>query len=386
MLDRSSQKLTKTEQIAADVGKAIGAGRAVAVETVAFNDPHRPKTCLEIDFPILPVNHVAQIEGNAGKPIYQMSKWWARRRSSVFRSLLLASAMKAPDDPALAAKAVWDVYYANHQKNGALKNLKVADIFMGGGTTLVEGSRLGMDMYGTDLNPVAWFVVKNEFSRVTKEEVQALLNEIEAEVKPQLMPFYACDGPNGETGTWTRLSDGKVMGSNFDPLILQPEERKLYKYEGPEIVYTFWSKHAPCQVTGCGQRTPIMTTPVLAVKTLSIKAWGDRACPSCKRRFDLEHHPVRMAPDVPLLVADDEEPYAILDRDDWTVCPHCSHRHQRSALGKPSKKKKVALTLLMHPEWLKGRRVQHLTALPMAARPKMMQLAPRSGTRSARAI
>ena len=24
------------------------------------------------------------IEGNAGKPIYQMSKWWARRRSSVF--------------------------------------------------------------------------------------------------------------------------------------------------------------------------------------------------------------------------------------------------------------------------------------------------------------
>jgi hypothetical protein len=25
----------------------------------------------------------------AGKPIYQMSKWWARRRSSVFRSLSL---------------------------------------------------------------------------------------------------------------------------------------------------------------------------------------------------------------------------------------------------------------------------------------------------------
>jgi putative DNA methylase len=46
--------------------------------------PEPPKTCLEVDFPILPVNQVAIIEGNAGKPIYQMSKWWARRRSSVF--------------------------------------------------------------------------------------------------------------------------------------------------------------------------------------------------------------------------------------------------------------------------------------------------------------
>jgi len=34
--------------------------------------------------------------------------------------MLLASAMKAPGDPAQAAKAVWEAYYANHQKKGAL--------------------------------------------------------------------------------------------------------------------------------------------------------------------------------------------------------------------------------------------------------------------------
>jgi putative DNA methylase len=136
------------------------------------------------------------------------------------------------------------VYYANHQKKGAFKHLRVADIFMGGGTTLVEGSRLGMQMYGTDLNPVAWFVVKNEFGKVTKEEVQALLDDIEAEVKPQIAPFYACNGPNGEKGIWTRLSDGQVMGENFDPLAIKPHERKLYGYEGPEVTYTFWSKPA----------------------------------------------------------------------------------------------------------------------------------------------
>ncbi|MEZ6152340.1 MAG: DUF1156 domain-containing protein [Pirellulaceae bacterium] len=39
---------------------------------------------------------MSSLEGNAGKPIYQMSKWWARRRSSVFRAMLIAAAVEAP--------------------------------------------------------------------------------------------------------------------------------------------------------------------------------------------------------------------------------------------------------------------------------------------------
>ena len=60
--------------------------------------------------------------------------------------MLLAAATPAPADPSHAAKKVWDVYYANHQKKGALSHLKVLDPFMGSGTTLIEGSRLGMQM------------------------------------------------------------------------------------------------------------------------------------------------------------------------------------------------------------------------------------------------
>ena len=208
------------------VAEAVGAGKAVALETVDFNDPNRPKTCLEVDFPILPVNQVAIIEGNAGKPIYQMSKWWARRRSSVFRSMLIAAATKAPEDTSHAAKLVWDNYYANHQKKGAFKHLKVADVFMGGGTTLVEGSRLGMQMVGNDLNPVAWFVVKQELANVDLEQVKKLLADIEAEVKPQIMPYYYCDGPQGEKGKWTHLPTGKAMPADFDPLAIPRGERK----------------------------------------------------------------------------------------------------------------------------------------------------------------
>lgn len=342
---------TKKEQLAQEVAKAVGAGKAVAMETVDFGDPNRPKTCLEVDFPILPVNQVAIIEGNAGKPIYQMSKWWARRRSSVFRSMLIAAATKAPDDPAHAAKLVWDNYYANHQKKGALKHLKVADIFMGGGTTLVEGSRLGMQMSGNDLNPVAWFVVKQELADVDLDEVKRLLADIEAEVKPQIMPFYYCDGPNGEKGTWTHKPTGKVMSPDFDPLSLKPETRKDYAYEGPEIIYTFWAKHGPCQVTGCGHRTPIMTSPVMAVKTLSVKHW-EHACASCGTEFDIEEAEARMAPDVPLFVAPGEKPYAVLDARGRITCPHCNHTSMVK-LGK-GKNKKIALTLLVHPQWLAG--------------------------------
>jgi putative DNA methylase len=342
---------TKKEQVAEEVAKAVGAGKTVAMETVDFNDPNRPKTCLEVDFPILPVNQVAIIEGNAGKPIYQMSKWWARRRSSVFRSMLIAAATKAPEDKSHAAKLVWDNYYANHQKKGAFKHLKVADIFMGGGTTLVEGSRLGMQMVGNDLNPVAWFVVKQELANVDLDQVKKLLVDIEAEVKPQIMPYYYCDGPEGEKGSWTYLPTKKVMPADFDPLSIPRVERKDYRYEGPEVIYTFWAKHGPCQVTGCGHRTPIMTSPVMAVKTISVKHW-EHSCGKCGNEFHVEEDAARMAPDSPLYVAPSEHPFSVLDRKKGVNCPHCGHTAIVNLCK--GKNKKVELSLLVHPQWLAG--------------------------------
>ncbi len=377
-MDFFEQKKDAKAELREQVAKAVGAGKPVALETVDFNDPNRPKTCLEVDFPILPVNQVAIIEGNAGKPIYQMSKWWARRRSSVFRSMLIAAATKAPEDESHAAKLVWDNYYANHQKKGAFKHLKVADIFMGGGTTLVEGSRLGMQMVGNDLNPVAWFVVKQELANVDLDEVKRLLADIEAEVKPQIMPYYYCDGPEGEKGTWTHLPTSQVMSADFDPLSIPRDERKDYRYDGPEIIYTFWSKHGPCQTTGCGHRTPIMSSPVMAVKTISVKHWG-HSCSSCGGEFHIEQDAARMAPDAPLYVAPTEQPYAVLDSRRGITCPHCGHQSPAQIRSKDGlvidgekgqiklgkgKNKKVELSLLVHPQWLAGSPKQDVNGQP----------------------
>ena len=379
-----SKKELLNEQIAA----AVGAGREVVDETVDFSDPNRPKTCLEVDFPIIPINHIANIEGNAGKPIYQMSKWWARRRSSIFRSMLLAGAMKAPDDESKAAKAVWDRYYANHQTRGSLRHLKVADPFMGGGTTIVEGARLGMQMFGCDLNPVAWFVVKNEIANVDIGELTQLLADVEAEVKPLIMPYYACDGPNGEKGRWfqrkattnrkgspVQLSlgdqteteplqspdDWEELPQSFDIFTVPWEQREQYRYEGPEIIYRFWAKHVPCKREGCGHRTPIMSTPIVAVKTLTVNAWTNVECSGCGNTFDLERHATRMAPDAPLFIAPEEKPFAVMDNEGRFTCPHCGEVKQDALalindspeLG-TSESKKVELTLLIHPKWLEG--------------------------------
>ena len=286
-------------------------GKSVRLPVPDFSDPNRKLTCLEADFPIAQINALSNLEGNAGKPIYQMSKWWARRRSSVFRSMLIAAATEAPDDPTEASKRVWDHYYCNHQKAGSFKKLRVLDCFMGGGTTLVEGSRLGMQMTGVDLNPVAWFVVKNELACSDPEQVKALFDYIESQVKPQIQPFYTTTCPRGHKGRWIDVQSGEAV--EIEPMDLSPEQRPRYRWEGPEVIYTFWAKHGPCQAKGCGHRTPIFRTPVIAEKNLSAN-FVELTCPNCTTNFHAELGETRMAPGAERVVIDEDMPFAELSQ------------------------------------------------------------------------
>ena len=311
--------------------------KPVKVIVPDFADPNRPKTCLEVDFPIVPINALSKLEGNAGKPIYQMSKWWARRRSSVFRAMLIAAATQAPTtkrddgstvvdeagipipDETEAARAVWDLYYSNHQQAEHFSHLKVLDCFMGGGTTLVEGSRLGFQVTGVDLNPVAWFVVKNELACADPGEVRDFFAKIERDVKPVIQPFYTTECPRGHVGRWFQLKgtgnpeDDEKQPTDFDPLTLPPEERKQYRYEGAEVIYTFWAKHGPCSKPGCGHRTPIFRSPVIAEKKLGVK-YLELTCKSCKTAFHAELGSARMAPGAERVVLESEAPFTELSQ------------------------------------------------------------------------
>jgi putative DNA methylase len=402
-------------------------GKPLKVKVPDFSNPNRSKTCLEVDFPLVPINALSALEGNAGKPIYQMSKWWARRRSCVFRALLLAAAMEAPTrkhpdgqpmlgpdgkpivDEDAAAQLVWDAYYANHQLAGNFKNLKVLDPFMGGGTTLVEGSRLGFQVAGVDLNPVAWFIVKNELACTDPAEVKAFFEKIEAEVKPQIQPFYVTDCVGGRKSTWFKPgSDGskEKMPPGFDPISLPPDQRKPYQYDGPEVIYTFWAKHGPCSKPGCNHRTPIFRSPIVATKKLGVK-YLECTCKQCKTAFHAELGDARIAPDAENVVLPNEHRYTVvspgftkrmLEYSEGTKadknrrigelselveteagfnCPRCGSwsgqtvrdvlaMHVRATrmseidkkhlgiLPKAHSKKPVYCTLLIDPDWLKG--------------------------------
>jgi len=375
--------------------------KAIKLPVPDFSDPHRKLTCLEVDFPIAQINALSNLEGNAGKPIYQMSKWWARRRSSVFRSLLIAAATEAPDETDAAAKKVWDHYYCNHQKAENYKNLKVLDCFMGGGTTLVEGSRLGMQMTGVDLNPIAWFVTKNELACSDPEQVKSFFYEIEKQVKPQLQPFYTTTCPRGHKGRWVDTVTGKE--TDIDPINLSPEQRSRFRWEGPELIYTFWAKHGPCQAhlgsQTCGHRTPVFSSMIIAEKKLST-FFIELICPRCGTSFHAELGETRMAPGIERIISKDEKPFSemsqpfarllknyehgtknaradrtaellsMADNENGLKCPVCASfagKHVKNILTHHSyidskkkksdfdiKSKKVQMFLLIHPTWLKG--------------------------------
>lgn len=117
-----------------------------------------------------------------------MHKWWARRPGCLFRAITLYSLLDEDttaddievyepgenqqlgnngldkedliqaigevdmDDP----EPLWDFY----PKDVRIRDKKILDPFMGGGTSLVEASRFDVGSVGVDLNPVAWFVTK----------------------------------------------------------------------------------------------------------------------------------------------------------------------------------------------------------------------------------
>jgi hypothetical protein len=282
---------------------------------------------------------------------------------------------------------------------------------MGGGTTLVEGSRLGFQIAGVDLNPVAWLIVKNELACTDPAEVKAFFDAIEAEVKPQIQPFYVTDGVGGRKGKWFKVAAGgarEEMPADFDPAKLPPSQRKGYQYEGPEIIYTFWAKHGPCPKLGCGHRTPIFRSPIVATKKLGVK-YIPCTCKNkqCGTNFHAELGDARIAPDAEHVVLGNEHPYTVLSpaftkglldyskgtRDEQTErikalyetveqepgfrCPRCGtwsgetprvileKHHNAKTYGEIDKKelrivparngkKAVYCTLLIDPEWLKG--------------------------------
>jgi len=278
----------------------------------------RPGKYIEYDFPLHEVNRLAVKEANAKKPIYTMHKWWARRLSCVFRTILLASAIDWEDWDRLepwrrdddgdfldadgnkltderefhrrkrrdGLNSAWErLYYRLDETANAVirwaftkpvdgssvrltehlasrglgegewgpdaswwqemdwsgrEPITVLDPFMGGGTTIVESLRLGANVVGVDLNPVAWFVVKKETDGCDLDELEKAFRQVEAAVAEEIKQYYRTTCP--------------CCGEQAD------------------VMYAFWVKLAPCFEQTCrrcreNDPVPLYNSLVIARKS-----------------------------------------------------------------------------------------------------------------------
>lgn len=117
-----------------------------------------------------------QIQQNY-RPIIGVHKWFARRPGTLFRGLLLSEFVDKP---------LRDTFYqANH-----LEGLHIADPFMGGGTPLIEANRVGCDVTGIDINPMAYWIVKQEIEHLDLESYSEYASLLVGAVEAKLGHLY----------------------------------------------------------------------------------------------------------------------------------------------------------------------------------------------------
>lgn len=177
------------------------------------------------------------------RPVIGVHKWFARRPGTVFRALILSEFV----GPVLEQQ-----YYRGHDLSG----LVVADPFMGGGTPVLEANRLGCDVVGLDINPMACWIVRQELASLDVESFLLAADQVANEVEAQIGHLY-------ET-TCTKCG-----------------------YEQATVKYALWVKQETCQ--HCGKDSDLFPGQLVAK--------NDRhthfvvACHACNHLNELERLP-----------------------------------------------------------------------------------------------
>lgn len=117
-----------------------------------------------------------QIQQNY-RPVIGVHKWFARRPGSVFRSLLLAEFN--------CQEPLCESYWNSHEYKGV-----IADPFMGGGTPVIEANRLGFHVVGTDINPMAFWIVRQSLGTLDQIEFRRIADEVIEDVEREIGEYY----------------------------------------------------------------------------------------------------------------------------------------------------------------------------------------------------
>lgn len=235
------------------------------------------------------------------RPIYSLHKWWARRPGSTFRCLGLAAltddTITKDDILTRRNSGSHDGLYIdsydqriNPNDEHIDRDVTVLDPFAGGGTTLVELNRIGADVIGYELNPVAWWIEKKSMDDVNLKILKREFEQILSEVRDELGKYYTTIDP--ETG------------------------------QECEVLYYFQSQRIPCQ--RCDEKVQLFPRYQLA-KTKKTRP-GVLYCPNqdCGDRIiELEDRNKGLDKGVKVTLPDGGT--VEVSEDGNEVCPNCGH-------------------------------------------------------------
>ena len=128
-----------------------------------------------------------QIQQNY-RPIIAVHKWFARRPGTLFRGLLLSEFSDRP---------LREMFYQANRFSGT----QVADPFMGGGIPLLEANRIGCDVTGFDINPMAYWIVRQEIEHLNLDDYMAAADSLRETLEKKIGHLYRtrcteCDSPD----------------------------------------------------------------------------------------------------------------------------------------------------------------------------------------------
>lgn len=162
-----------------------------------------------------------QIQQNY-RPVIAVHKWFARRPGTLFRSLLLSE---------FAQGSLREQYF----RTNSLKGIRIADPFMGGGTPLLEANRLGCDVIGYDINPMAYWIVRQEIERLDLTAYREAAVKLTCWVEKKLGRLYRsrcleCGSPDAHAKyfLWVKVQRCQQCCKDFDlfPGYLLSEDRR----------------------------------------------------------------------------------------------------------------------------------------------------------------
>lgn len=146
-----------------------------------------------LDLGALPVAELARLamrEGVRPRDVYQAHKWFARRFAVSTRALLVAAT-------ADRSESFWRKYYTGD----ACAARTVLDPFVGGGVVLLEAARLGADVRGVDVEPVAAAIARFQTTLRRMPDLDGRLAELQESVGSELAVYYNARDEEGHAET-----------------------------------------------------------------------------------------------------------------------------------------------------------------------------------------